>query len=77
MAHGEKKAEAEELGIVPGATVRLKSGGPLMTVTSVDDGKPIPGVISASYDGRVNTTWFVKDALRHGSFRYTTLDPED
>jgi uncharacterized protein YodC (DUF2158 family) len=42
------------MALQPGQTVQLKSGGPLMTVTKVEDGK------------RITCMWYVQDA---GEFR--------
>ena len=39
MSNGVDKAKAAALGIVPGALVQLKSGGPVMTVDSVGAGE--------------------------------------
>lgn len=73
MEYGKKKAEAEKLGIVPGATVSLKSGGPKMTVDWIDDGKPVEGVISFRSDGNVYAKWFNGKKLEGAEFPYTSL----
>lgn len=50
----------------PGRTVRLKSGGPLMTVQSIDP------------DGLVNCEWFdEKKTLQTKAFRASSLEADD
>lgn len=76
MAGSEKK-KAEELGVVPGATVQLKSGGPLMTVTRIGDGRTTEGVIDLTghnNDGMVRATWFDGNKEKAGFFPYITLE---
>jgi uncharacterized protein YodC (DUF2158 family) len=60
---------ATEIGLTEGDLVRLKSGGPLMTVTEVDRG--LGYVI-------VFATWFdEKHELRSGSFPMSALSREE
>jgi len=51
--------------IKAGDNVRLKAGGPTMTV---DDVKEINGVV------RAYCSWFIKDEHKHSSFPVTSLD---
>ena len=47
-----------------GDTVRLKSGGPLMTIESIED-------------NRAFCNWFSNDELKNGTFNVETLEKED
>ena len=47
-----------------GDTVRLKSGGPLMTIESIEDKKAF-------------CNWFSNDELKNGTFNIETLEKED
>lgn len=58
---------AEE-NIGPGDTVRLKSGGPLMTVSKVSN--TTSGVRSAWCE------WFINNKLEKGVFSLSSLDKE-
>jgi uncharacterized protein YodC (DUF2158 family) len=53
-----------------GDTVRLKSGGPLMTVEKV-------GSMYAGGDVRVYCVWFEKNAQQRGNFPPEALEADD
>tara|TARA_R110000803_G_scaffold69512_4_gene131942 strand:+ start:2176 stop:2394 length:219 start_codon:yes stop_codon:yes gene_type:complete len=55
--------------IKAGDVVRLKSGGPKMTVNHVQ-----PGEVKKQYSGNIECYWFVDAVeIRHGSFSSAAL----
>ena len=58
----------EENKIEIGTVVRLKSGGPAMTVRSLS------GINGFSSDRNFTTNWFVNEQLYQGDFQETSLE---
>lgn len=50
----------------PGDTVQLKSGGPVMTIESMEAGEGVTYALCV---------WFVKDETKRGNFATYTLTP--
>jgi uncharacterized protein YodC (DUF2158 family) len=60
------------ISLKPGTVVRLKSGGPPMTVIGE---KMLP--LGAGGSGRVDCEWFEKNKPMRGDFAETSLEVDD
>ena len=62
----DEVSRAAERGIVPGAVVQLKSGGPDMTVSSIET--------QGALNGYVYVSWFIDNEPKSGSHPHTSVD---